>query len=88
MTVVISWSSARHSHSFIGRESEAPRVVVKTAAFHARVRGSFPGLGGLKETKMFLTHRLVKLSILGSPCDREVAYSASDLRGLNFESCV
>ena len=25
-------------------------VVVSTAAFHARVRGSFPGLGGLKET--------------------------------------
>ena len=28
-----------------------PRVVVNTAAFHARVRGSVPGLGGLKETK-------------------------------------
>ena len=26
-------------------------VVVSTAAFHARVRGSVPGLGGLKETK-------------------------------------
>ena len=25
-----------------------PRVVVSTAAFHARVRGSVPGLGGLK----------------------------------------
>ena len=31
-----------------------PRVVASTAAFHARVRGSVPGLGGLKETKMFL----------------------------------
>ena len=31
-----------------------PRVVVSTAAFHARVRGSVPGFGGLKETKMFL----------------------------------
>ena len=30
-----------------------PRLVVSTAAFHARVRGSVPGLGGLKETKMF-----------------------------------
>ena len=29
-----------------------PRVVVSTAAFHARVRGSVPGLGGLKETKI------------------------------------
>ena len=28
-----------------------PRVVVSTAAFHARVRGSVPGLSGLKETK-------------------------------------
>ena len=28
-----------------------PRVVVGTAAFHARVRGSVPGLGGFKETK-------------------------------------
>ena len=27
------------------------RVVVSTAAFHARDRGSVPGLGGLKETK-------------------------------------
>ena len=26
-------------------------MVVSTAAFHARVRGSVPGLGGLKETK-------------------------------------
>ena len=35
------------------------RVVVSTAAFHARVRGSFPGLCGLKDTKMFLPHPLV-----------------------------
>ena len=27
------------------------RVVVSTTAFHARVRGSVPGLGDLKETK-------------------------------------
>ena len=30
-----------------------PKVVVSTAAFHARARGSVPGLGGLKETKCF-----------------------------------
>ena len=53
-----------------------PRVVVSTAAFHARVRGSFPGPGGMKETKMFLPHLLVKLSIVGSLRDREVACSA------------
>ena len=33
---------------------EGPRLVVSTVAFHARVRGSVPGIGGLKETKMFL----------------------------------
>ena len=38
-------------------EGGGPRVVVRTAAFHARVRGSVPGLGGLKETKMFLSNR-------------------------------
>ena len=65
-----------------------PRVVVSTAAFHARVRGSVPGLGGLKETKMFLLHPRVKVSIVGSLCDREVACSASDRQGSNFESCV
>ena len=65
-----------------------PRVVVSTAAFHARVRGSVPGLGGLKETKMFLPHPRVKVSILGSLRDREVACSASDRQGSNFESCV
>ena len=32
--------------------SGGPRVVVNTAAFHARVRGSVPGLGGLKEKKL------------------------------------
>ena len=43
-----------------------PRVVVNTAAFHAGVRGP----GGLQEAKMFLLHLLVKLSIVGSLCDR------------------
>ena len=65
-----------------------PRVVVNTAAFHVKVRGSFPGLGGLKETKLFLAHPLVTLSIVGSLRDREVACSASDRQGSNFESCV
>ena len=62
--------------------------MVSTAAFHARVRGSLPGLGGLKETKMFLPHLRVKVSIVGSLRDREVACSASDRQGSNFESCV
>ena len=69
-------------------EGGGPRVVVSTAAFHARVRGSVPGLGGLKEKKMFLPHPRVKVSIAGSLRDREVACSASDRQGSNFESCV
>ena len=65
-----------------------PRVVVSTAAFHARVRGSVPGLGGLKGAKLFLPHPRVKVSIVGSLRDREVACSASDRQGSNFASCV
>ena len=64
---------------------------LKPDSFHflgVVVLGSFPGLGGLKETKMFLHHPLVKLSIVGGLRDREVACSSSDLQGLNFESCV
>ena len=64
------------------QQGGVPRVVVSTAAFHARVRGSVPGLGGL------LPHPRVKVSIVGSLRDREVACSASDRQGLNFESCV
>ena len=60
--------------------------MVSTAAFHARVRGSVSGLGGLKETKMFLPHPRVKVSIVGSLRDRKVACSASDRQ--SFESCV
>ena len=37
---------------------------------------------------MFLPHPRVKVSIVGSLRDREVACSASDRQGLNFESCV
>ena len=62
--------------------------MVSTAALHARVRGSVPGLGRLKETKMFLPHPRVKLSIVDSLRDREVACSASDRQGSNFESRV
>ena len=37
---------------------------------------------------MFLPHPRVKVSIVGSLRDREVASSASDRQGSNFESCV
>ena len=62
--------------------------MVSTAAFHARVRGLVPGLGGSKETTMFLSHPRVKVSIVESLHDREVACSASDRQGANFASCV
>ena len=75
-------------HHLLKSQGGGPRVVVSTAAFHARVRGSVPGLGGLKETKLFLPHPGVKVSIVGSLRDREVACSASDRQGSNFESCV
>ena len=78
----------RAVRALYARSGGGPRVVVSTAAFHARVRGSVPGLGGLKETKMFLPHPRVKVSIVGSLRDREVACSASDRQGSNFESCV
>ena len=76
------------SLGYLEARGGGPRVVVSTAAFHARVRGSVPGLGGLKETKLFLPHPRVKVSIVGSLRDREVAYSATDRQGSNFESCV
>ena len=82
MTRIGLWSVGSHI------KGGGPRVVVSTAAFHARVRGSVPGLGGLKETKMFLPHPRVKVSIVGSLRDREVACSASDRQDPNFESCV
>ena len=66
-----------------------PRIVVIAPLPSTLELGvCFPGLGGLKETKMFLPHPLIKFSIMGSHRDREVACSVSDLQGLHFESCV
>ena len=67
---------------------EGPRVVVSTAAFHARVRVRFPVSAVWKKQKMFFPHPRVKVSIVGSPRDREVACSASDRQYSNFEFCV
>ena len=61
-----------------------PRVVGNTAAFQATVWGSFHSLGGLNISSPSTR----KIRIVGSLRDREVAFSASDLQGLNFESCV
>ena len=63
----------KHSVLSNGKSTQkggGPRVVVSTAAFHARVRGSVPGLGGLKETKLFPPHPRVKVSIVTSVTER------------------
>ena len=44
-----------------------PRVVVSTAAFRARVRGSVPGLGGLKETKNVSSPSTCESQYCGEP---------------------
>ena len=72
-------------HTRMGR---GPGVVVSTAAFHARVRVRVPVSAGWKKQKMFLPHPRVKVSIVGSLRDREVACAALDRLGSNFESCV
>ena len=48
----------------------------------------FPVSAVWKKQKMFLPHPRVKVSIVGSLRDREVACSASDRQGSNFESCI
>ena len=62
--------------------------MVSTAAFHARVRGSVTGLGGLKETKMFLPHPRVKFSIVGSFRDRDLRPPGHEFRVLCLEDSV
>ena len=44
-----------------------PRVVVSTAAFHARVRGSVPGFGDLKETKNVSSPSTCESQYCGGP---------------------
>ena len=71
---------------FIVMKGGGSRVVVSTAAFHARVWGSFTGLGDLKKNKNVSSPSTHKTVV--SPRDRDVACSVSDLQGLNFETCV
>ena len=44
-----------------------PGVVVSTADFHARVRGSVPGLGGLKEAKNVSSPSTCESQYYGEP---------------------
>ena len=48
-------------------EGGGPGVVASTAAFHARVRGSVPGLGGLKETKNVSSPSTCESQYCGEP---------------------
>ena len=53
--------------TFLTQQGGGPRVVVSTAAFHARVRGSVPGLGGLKETKNVSSPSTCESQYCGEP---------------------
>ena len=44
-----------------------PRVVVSAAALHAKVRGSVPGLGGLKVTKNVSSPSTCESQYCGEP---------------------
>ena len=68
--------------NILAPEVGGPRVVASTAAFHARVRGSVTSLGGLKETKMFLPHPRVKVSIVGSLRDADPCTTLYTLQSL------
>ena len=61
-------------------------VVVSTAALHEFGFGS-PSRR-FERNKNVFSHPRVKVSIVGSLRDREVACSASDRQGSNIESCV
>ena len=57
-------------------------MVVSTAAFDAGARGSFPAVGGLKETKIFLPHR--KTQYCGEHC---TGFSVEEPEELYILSC-
>ena len=56
-----------NTNKLIRVQGGGPRVVVSTAAFHARVRGSVPGLGGLKETKNVSSPSTCESQYCGEP---------------------
>ena len=67
-----------------------PSVVVDTAAFHARVRGSFPSVGGLKETQIFLLHTLENSVLWGASSGGVLGLRPPgfEFRILYLEGCV
>ena len=51
----------------LGQRCKLCRAGVSTAAFHARARGSVPGLGGLKETKNVSSPSTCESQYCGEP---------------------
>ena len=64
---VLGSISADPTVVFQRKEGGDPRVVVSTAAFHAGVPGSVPGLSGLKETKNVSSPSTCKTQYYGKP---------------------
>ena len=93
VTYMTSWTKRTFSQfwkllfQWQQNEGGGPGVVVCTA-FTPEFGVRFPVSAVWKKQKMFLPHPRVKVSIAGSLRDREVACSASDRQGSNFESCV
>ena len=54
-------------HMFENITGGGPKVVVCTTAFHARVQGSVPGLGGLKEANNVSSPSTRKTQYFGEP---------------------
>ena len=60
-------SETRLQGDFEWVQGGGPRVVVSTATFHARVRGSVPGLGGLIEKKNVSSPSTCESQYCGEP---------------------
>ena len=80
LLVYVDWIITDMKHSTIELVIELPF----TPEFGVR----FPYSTVWKKQQMFIPHPRVKVSIVGSFRDREVACSASDRQGSNFKSCV
>ena len=52
---------------YLDGKGGGPRVVVNTAAFRARARGSVPGLGDFKETKNVSSPSTCESQYCGEP---------------------
>ena len=65
--LIFQWHSSYSCGGSIMLVGGGPRVVVSTAAFHARVRGSVPSFGGLKETKNVSSPSTCESQYCGEP---------------------